>query len=522
MPTENMDQSRLNRYKNKGKDTDEMRRRRNEVNVELRKARKDDQLLKRRNIDLDDVASSPLQENNANAQPIMSMDMIMEGMTSSDEDLQLKATVAARKTLSRERNPPIDQMISLGLVPHCIGFLSNFHNPTLQFEAAWALTNVASGTSEQTNAVIKGGGVPKFVALLTSQFSNVAEQAVWALGNIAGDGPTARDLVLGYNTVPSLLNLITPDTPIAFVRNIVWTLSNLCRNKNPPPNFEAVKPCLAAFTKLLHYSDEDILADTCWALSYLTDGSNDKIQAVVEAGVVSRLVELLAVSDVKVLTPALRTVGNIVTGNDSQTDSIIQGGGLNQLALLMQHTRPNIIKEAAWTVSNITAGNSEQIQEVINAGILGPLIQVVQSGDYKSQKEAAWAITNLTSGGTVEQIASLVQSGVIPPLCNILDSKDWKTVTVALDGITNILMAAEKMGEEANIAMVIEECGGLDKIEALQTHENEQIYAKTSQLIERFFAVEEDSAGLVGPSTTDNVIEFNTQQQHVPQGGFSF
>ncbi|XP_046668023.1 importin subunit alpha-1 [Homalodisca vitripennis] len=524
MPTEeNVEgQTRLHSYKNRGKSCDEMRRRRNEVSVELRKARKDDQLLKRRNIDIDEITTSPLQENQSNNTPtVMSMEMIMDGMQSSQEDMQLKATAAARKTLSRERNPPIDEMIKMGLVPRCIDFLSNFHNPDLQFEAAWALTNVASGTSEQTNAVIKGGGVPKFVALLASPYSHVAEQAVWGLGNIAGDGPAARDLVLSYNAVNSLLSLINPNTPLPFLRNIVWALSNLCRNKNPPPSFESVKPCLAAFSKLLHYTDNDVLADTCWALSYLTDGSNDKIQAVVDTGVVPKLVELLANSEVKVLTPALRAVGNIVTGNDLQTDSIIQGGGLGQLALLLQHPRPNIVKEAAWTVSNITAGNVDQIQEVINNGLLPPLIRVLQTGDYKSQKEAAWAVTNYTSGGSVEQIATLVQLGVLPHICNLLDSKDWKTVNVALDGISNILAAAEKMGEVTGVATYIEECGGLDKLELLQTHENEQIYQKVVQIIDTYFSGDEDDPNVAPTTTSEGAIEFNARQ-NVPQGGFSF
>ena len=64
--------------------------------------------------------------------------------------------------------------------------------------------------------------------------------------------------------------------------------------------------------------DKDVLSGACWALSYLTDGSNDKIQKVVDCGVVPRLVALLATSEVTVLTPALRAIGNIVTGDDSQ------------------------------------------------------------------------------------------------------------------------------------------------------------------------------------------------------------
>ena len=64
---------------------------------------------------------------------------------------------------------------------------------------------------------------------------------------------------------------------------------------------------------------EQVLTDACWALSYLSDGQNDKIQAVIEAGVCQRLVELLIHSSPAVQTPALRTVGNIVTGDDLQT-----------------------------------------------------------------------------------------------------------------------------------------------------------------------------------------------------------
>lgn len=130
-----------------------------------------------------------------------------QAILGSDPDAQLKAVQQFRRLLSIERNPPIQQVIEAGVVPVFVHFLQRNDSPNLQFEAAWALTNIASGTSEHTRVVIDAGAVAIFVQLLLSPNEDVREQAAWALGNIAGDSVQCRDLVLGMGALTMLLRV---------------------------------------------------------------------------------------------------------------------------------------------------------------------------------------------------------------------------------------------------------------------------------------------------------------------------
>jgi len=499
---------RLKSFKNKGKDNEEMRRRRNEVSVELRKKTREDALSKRRNVCLEDsfdVPISPAQDINRQTATatLPSLEDIRHGIFSDQPENQYLYTRAARKMLSREKNPPIDTLIDAGVVPQLVTFLHRNEFPLLQLESAWVLTNIASGSSEQTNVVVNAGAVPYFIALLSSPDHTVCEQAVWALGNIAGDGPKLRDCTIGYGIIEPLLALTVRDLSQAnldkiqsnsFMRNITWTICNLCRDKNDSLSFGVVRALLPTLFQLTGRvnTDPEILADTCWALSYLTNGTDDKIQEVVNSGVVPSLVRLLRSDNLQMVIPSLRALGNIVSGSDTQTDCVLNAGVLPIVREMLRHPKIKIVMEAAWMISNITAGNKKQIQKVIDAEIVLPLVNVLRSGGFRAQKEAAWAVTNLTSGGTIQQIVSLCASGVLRPMCDLLDANDERTVCVILDGIINILSAAQKQGEVEKVAAVIEECEGLNKIENLQTHENEDVYQKALKIIDTYFTDGDD------------------------------
>jgi importin subunit alpha-6/7 len=299
-------------------------------------------------------------------------------------------------------------------------------------------------------------------------------------------------MVLEADAMQRLLVLLEPgaSTSQSMVRNATWTLSNFCRGK-PAPDFERTRIALPTLKHLIMQSDgetdDEILTDACWALSYLSDGPNERIQAVNHANICRRLVELLQCGKDAVLVPALRTVGNIVTGTDEQTQAVINCNALQvQLSesfspamscdprhfLIGQHElhpiRPDllslygclclgehsnyprqlrlqalygilsnaqrhkksIIKEACWTISNITAGTKEQINAVIESGCIDPIVHLLKHGELEIKREAAWAISNATSGGELGQIQQLVQYGCIPPLCDLLRVMDQRVVQV--------------------------------------------------------------------------------------------
>jgi importin subunit alpha-2 len=504
--------SRLKSFKNNGRDLEDLRRRRTESSIELRKQKKDDQVLKRRNIS-SYVEEEPLNDKTnaaaSNTQAGMSLSEIIEIIhTSKDNDQLFPAVQSIRKMLSRERNPPIDDVIKANLVQNLVAYLNCSEHPNLQFEAAWALTNIASGTSNQTRHVVEMNAVPAFVNLLSSPNSNVCEQAVWALGNIAGDGAELREMVVKCGIVEPILALVKlPDTPNTFLRNITWTLSNLCRNKNPAPSMHVLQQLLPTLSELLYCTDKEVLTDTCWALSYITDGPNEKIDAVIKTGVVPRLVELLNLhnkNEVGILSPALRCIGNIVTGSDDQTQCVIDSQALPIFHQLLTHHKIGVQKEAAWTLSNITAGTQVQIQAVVQSELVPLLVHVLATSELRVQKEAAWAITNYTSGANTEQVLYLVQCQVIKPICDLLSARDPKLVKVLLDGLCNILLVAEKVGQLEQARVYIEEIDGLTKIEKLQENENEEVYKLAYHMVEKFFSDENgDEDGLQPEATSD-------------------
>lgn len=151
-----------------------------------------------------------------------------------DTTIKLLAVVGMRKLLSIENNPPIQAVIDANLVTVFIT-LMHHHIPKFQFEAAWCLTNIASGSTDHVNNLIEKDVLKHFITLLQSPHVEVIEQVIWGIGNIAGDSPMTRDSVLASGALEKIAIVLEQAAPgTSFMRNASWALSNLCRGRPQP------------------------------------------------------------------------------------------------------------------------------------------------------------------------------------------------------------------------------------------------------------------------------------------------
>ena len=108
-----------------------------------------------------------------------------------------------------------------------------------------------------------------------------------------------------------------------------------------------------------------------------------------------------------------------------------------------------------------------------------------------------------------------MSQGCIKPLCDLLTCPDPRILTVCLEALENILVVGEALkslghtGEDNPYASMIDEAEGLEKIENLQSHDNNDIYQKAVKILETFWTEDDDEEGC-------------NDENHAPQAGFQF
>lgn len=507
----------------KGIDAEELRRRREEGAVELRKKKRNEHISKKRALstqagksamEVDERRSQQIvfdamlipqelisiepQFISAEITPYDRLNLLLSLISSSDDILLLRLSVQTlRKVISAETSPPLEQVGGSGIVDRLISLLDTVDDE-LKFESAWCLTNLATGPSDVTNTLVEAGVVEKLFGLLSHPHPELVDQCVWALGNIAGDSISSRDRIIAAGTVELIVKKIEKIATIQaqYLANMVWLLSNLIRGKPTPPK-EVTDNIMGILPTLLNSPCDKVLTDACWCASYMSDGDSMSIQSIIDKNLTARILELMSHSCPLVQAPAIRTVGNITSGSDSQLQILINLGVVDKLAGILPSSRKNIRKEILWALSNIAAGTPEQIELLVTHPIFRLIVEASKDPDFEIKKEAVWALSNATHVKNVSLLMRMVKLGIFDRMVESLQHQDSRILLMALEGVNNLLRAGKEvmLGEKNSgfneLAVRFDEMGGLNRLEDLQTHPNAKVYNKVVAIMDEHFGLEE-------------------------------
>ncbi|KRH94381.1 Karyopherin (importin) alpha [Pseudoloma neurophilia] len=385
---------------------DDRKKHREDQQISLREKKREELLNRKRFTPVDEDVTG-----------ILDFKRKKELLISKDPNEVLDGVTKFRKNLSVEQKPPIQQIINAGLVPRFVELLSKanilYTNVDVNLvrkirsESAWALTNIASGSSEQTQAILNYGAIPLFADMLKENDEDLVDQAAWAFGNISGDSEIMRDAAINCGVLKTALeiskSLYETNSSLRVLKNLAWLISNLNRGLNPPPKYENMLNSLEVLKLLVDHFDEDIKNDSLWAISYICDNNEEIIKKVIEYGLINKV--LMNIFDhqnytsTKIILPSLRAIGNIITNMDDNVDLVLKQNVVPVFCDMFKNFEGDVAikklrKEICWIISNIACGTENQINFIMNEEVLEILYSTITLQNY-IKLEACFALTNM-------------------------------------------------------------------------------------------------------------------------------
>ncbi|KAG9043661.1 Importin subunit alpha-4 [Tulasnella sp. UAMH 9824] len=386
-------------------------------------------------------------------------------------DLQIRGIAVTTIRTIQAVQPVIDA----GLVPSLVSLLDSedtcLQRPTVpKSEATWIVTNIASGTTLQTNAVVEAGAIPKLIRLSASPNEDISDNAVWALANIVADSPSLRDRVADEGGIDAFVRLLdyTGTTPTKVQRRAVCGISNYlnpCSSNNlSVPKISHLVLHLVRYiqqTPLDEATPEDDKESIEYAIQALWRilDRGLKRSDVMETGVTPRLVQLLvgSSSSTAIRKDVLKCISYFLDGEDDDADAVIEAGLLPALLALIEAKDRELCRMALYNASNIAAGSRSQIHAFLDCGLFKPVVRILID-DYSPtpcQREACWTMTHLSMrvSGDEKLGQAFTEGGGVASLSAALLIPDQKTKELAVSGITNLLEGQDLEGSQNRVSI---------------------------------------------------------------------
>lgn len=519
-------------YKNKDRfNPGEIRRRRDEFQVKLRKERQYQLLEKRRfedtstqstssssNFgDTSNIYDSEEDEQDGKSVTSQSLEALQaelrhwESTLSNSYDLQEQLAVLVKIRQSILENDKLT--LNETTINIVFKYLNDYRLPMLQYEALWVINNLTSGDHSKVKYLINRDIINILFTLLENGKSDLdcQEHIIWTIGNIAGDCSEYRKLL--YKHDPGVINLLVKTIsiwdemksngttiPLSLWRITSWTFSNVLKSFRIDYLQQLNIKFITLFKTLLSMDDTEVLSNICWSLSYLNCKNVEITNGlIINSDILPQFTRLLQMNELSIIIPCLKVIGNITSGTNEQTQCLVDINILPIFKEMLNMFEDNeyVIKQILWNISNMVAGTKEQFQLTLQQNIIPRVVAYLRPNNaYMIRREACWVICNIISRHdlTSDMFQYMILQKFITPLYRLLNDAEPTLQNIILSTFEIIFKLGMRDTEFNSqlpfnmFSSYIEQNCGTDILLDIQVNGvNEELSAKASHILDTYF-----------------------------------
>lgn len=336
----------------------------------------------------------------------------------SDSARELAAAMFGN--LSHESPQNQDALASIELFEALTALLSQ--NVACATEAAYAIWNLCVGHTTNSTQVVKCGGVPLLVNLLTSDSDIAQENAAGALMHITMT-EQARTPLVKAKAIPALCKLLLPSSEAEVSTQAAGALLNIASDSAQYARMIVQEDAVGPLIKLLKDGPSLASEYAAGALMNILKATSDVPEEAAKLGAIPALATLLSKGLGQ--SEALGALANLASASPERQATIYKAQVTRKSVALLSDKDLDIRRSAVSLIMNLSP-HAKIKERIVEAGALPPLVKLLPDADSDVRERAAGALANLFNDHSDNVHKAVKQApGIIVALIDLL--KDSST-----------------------------------------------------------------------------------------------
>ncbi|CAI2355094.1 unnamed protein product [Caenorhabditis sp. 36 PRJEB53466] len=307
-----------------------------------------------------------------------------------------------------------------------------------------------------------------------------------------------RNLALDFTFIPDLLALYDRKLSLHMNRSLMWITAVFCeRLYNYSPDVTEILPLLDMIADGIQSSDSMIRNDATATLVALSDW-RPILEHISCYRLCSMLVQNLRNSSGNARPTVKWGISSIIQTTSHFTEEMIDAGLLTVLRSFINVSYMS--QEVCFIISNICVEGVHNIDKLIESGVLREVARVMETSEYRVRKEAAYVMCHCCLSTKPAHLQYMLENGMLAPLTDLLTCMDASLVSFILDALQALLdfglLYFNSVPASNPVVVKLEEIGCREKLNFLCESQCVDIHAKAYTMLESYFENEDETPAI--------------------------